>query len=350
MNFNYKNKEKNIREQVDYLFSKTNSMFNWFGLPETIPSNELEKILQKNGVAFIYEYGGEIYAFSGSMSGELDVYGNFKQFSITNPALNLVKIVDIKDGVLISNDAFQMGLKPLFSRYSTMLVENDITMVVNGYNTRIQKVISASDDKTILSAEKYIEKIVGGEIGIIGESALFEGVKTQSTASGQNPITSLVEYQQYLKASLYNEIGINANFNMKRDRLASSEVDVMADAIFPFVDNMLTCRQKSCEEMFEKFGFEVSVEYGSIWKDKRIEVSTGQNPNGDGSGDPEPPEDAQGDPEALDVEARIQIEIEDQRKEIENKIREFENNSGDPAEIEELKILLKDLEEYGDGK
>jgi hypothetical protein len=86
-------------------------MFEYMGLPETIPYRELEKLLQNNGYAFITEVEGELYAFGGGLGGEQDVYGNPSKITINNVALNFNKTLDIKkDGVLIHNDDSLIGL------------------------------------------------------------------------------------------------------------------------------------------------------------------------------------------------------------------------------------------------
>ena len=274
MTYDYKAKAKNVIIQNNYMLAKTLSMFEWENLPDTIPYKELEKLLQVNGFAFITKVNGELYAFNGGLGGVPDVYGNPTEIAISNPALNFNKTLDLKkDGVLIINDDFQLGLIPLFNRYNTFLVENDINMMMYGYNSRTQKLISASDDKTKQSAQLAVKKAIDGDIEIIGESAIFDGIKVHSgvNASGVS-ITNLTEFHQYIKASLYNEIGLSANFNMKRERLTAGEIEVGEDSNYPFVYNMLKCRVKAVEHLNEMFSLEINVDFGSVWAKSSKEV------------------------------------------------------------------------------
>lgn len=274
MSYDYKAKAKNVIIQNNYMLAKTLSMFEWENLPDTIPYKELEKLLQVNGFAFITKVNGELYAFNGGLGGVPDVYGNPTEIVISNPALNFNKTLDLKkDGVLIINDDFQLGLIPLFNRYNTFLVENDINMMMYGYNSRTQKLISASDDKTKQSAQLAVKKAIDGDIEIIGESAIFDGIKVHSgvNASGVS-ITNLTEFHQYIKASLYNEIGLSANFNMKRERLTAGEIEVGDDSNYPFVYNMLKCRVKAVERLNEMFNLEINVDFGSVWAKSSKEV------------------------------------------------------------------------------
>ena len=284
--FNYKDKKKNLRDLNNYMLAKTLSMFEWENLPETIPYKELEKLLQINGFAFITKFKNDLYAFNGALGGENDAYGNPTKFIISNPHLKFNETLDIeKDGVLIYNDDLAMGLIPLLDRYNTFLVENDINMMMYGYNSRTQKLISASDDKTKASAESVVKKSIEGDIAVIGESVIFEGIKVHSGANSSGvSITNLTEFHQYIKASLYNEIGLSANFNMKRERLTAGEIEVGDDSNYPFVYNMLKCRVKATELLNEMYSLDINVDFGSVWAKSSKEViddklDTGKKPD-----------------------------------------------------------------------
>ena len=271
--FDFKDKTKNLEYMNRYIYAKTLSMFDYDGLPDTIPEIELEKQLQKTGSAFITEVNGELYSFTGTPSAEVDVYGNHTKIRIDNTALKLNKEYDLKrDGVLFQNDDENLGLHQMVNRYNSLLLENEITMYLDSYNTRIQSLISAGDDSTKESAELYLQKVIDGELGVIGENRLFEGIKTHnSKVHGQGSVVQLIELNQYIKANLLNELGLNANYNMKRERLNTSEVTMNDDLLRPFVDNMLTCREKAVALLNEKYNLNVTVQFGSIWAGQNVE-------------------------------------------------------------------------------
>ena len=264
--YDYKAKSKNIRQLNSYMLTKTLSMFEYENLPETIPSVELERMLQISGYAFITEVGGKLYAFNGGFSGMNDVYGNPTQIVISNPALNFNATLDLNtDGVLISNDSCQMGLIPLYEKANTLLVENDINMVMFGYNTRIQKIISASDDRTKSSAEAYLKKTIDGDLGVIGENAMFDGIKTHGGNEGTGSMQSMIEFNQYIKSAMYSEIGLGLNHNMKRERVQSAEIEQSKDSLYPFIYDMMKNRLLAVEKLNAKFTLNVSVGFGSVW-------------------------------------------------------------------------------------
>lgn len=272
--YDFKNKQENIAQNNNYILAKTSSMFEYGGLPGTIPYRELERALQTKGYCFITEVEGDLYVFTGGLGGVPDVYGQPTEIIIANPALKLNKTFNLEtDGVFIRSDDAQMGLIPLLNKYNYMLVENDISMILHGYNSRVQSMISASDDKTKASAELYLENLINGELGVVGESALFDGVKSHNSGgSNSASVTQLIEFHQYTKASLFNELGLGANFNMKRERLTSGEVDQGDDILYPFIDNMMKCRIKGIEALNAKYSLDVVLDYGSVWNRKNKEL------------------------------------------------------------------------------
>ena len=264
--YNFQDKETNLHLKNMYMLTRTLSMFDYEGLPDTIPEQELEKLLQVNGYAFITVVNDDLYAFVGSLGGESDVYGKPTEITVSNPHLKLTKTYNIlNEGVLLVNDDLQMGLVELYNYYNTMLVENDITLFLENINNRMQTLISASDNGTIESAEQYLQDIIDGDLGIIGENAMFDSLKVNNNLKQSNNVTSLIEFHQYIKASLYNEVGLNANFNMKRERLTAGEVEMNNDNLYPLVDNMLHVRKEGVKELNDRFGLDVTVELGSVW-------------------------------------------------------------------------------------
>lgn len=262
-----RDKDTAVTEFIANALAKTQSMFEYEGLPESIPQKELERLLQTTGNAFVTSVDGVLYALSGGKGGEPDVYGRATLYTVANPALRLNKIYDIqKDGVLIENDSNGESLLPLIGRYAVLHTDGLISLNTASILTRITMLISASDDKTKQSADEFLSKIQDGEFSIIGENAFFKGVNMQTAPTTNSVyITQLIELIQYYKASMYNELGLNANYNMKRERLNLGEVSMNVDVLLPYVDNMLRERQNAVEKINAMFDTEISVKLASSW-------------------------------------------------------------------------------------
>jgi hypothetical protein len=262
-----RDKDTAVTEFIANTLAKTQSMFEYEGLPDSIPQKELERLLQTTGNVFVTKVDGVLYALTGGKGGEPDVYGRATLYTVANPALKLSKTYDIqKDGVLIENDTNGESLLPLIGRYAVLYTDGLISLNTASVLTRITMLISASDDKTKQSADEFLRKIQDGEFSIIGENAFFKGVNMQTAPTTNSVyITQLIELIQYYKASMYNELGLNANYNMKRERLNLGEVSMNVDVLLPYVDNMLKERQNAVEKINEMFDTEISVKLASSW-------------------------------------------------------------------------------------
>lgn len=262
-----KDKDTAVLSFVENTLAKTQSMFKYEGLPESIPQDEIEKLLQTTGNCFVTEVDGVLYALSGGLGGEPDVYNRPTLYTVANPALKLNQTYKVEtDGVLIKNDTNGNSLLPIIGKYAVLHTDGLISLNTASVLTRITMLISASDDKTKQSADLFLQKILDGEFSIIGENAFFKGVNMQTAPTTNSVyITQLIEMIQYYKASLYNELGLNANYNMKRERLNLGEVSMNVDALLPYVDNMLNERQKAVTKINEKYGTDISVSLNSSW-------------------------------------------------------------------------------------
>ena len=225
-------KTKVFENYCKYTFTRTQSMFTYEGLPDTIPVQWLESYLQRNGSCCIAEHEGKLYALLGNAGGELDEYYQPTIYTVANPALNLSKTYKIgEDCVYCRNDFDAVGLVPLVSRYCGLMTENLLTVRISDINMRMMNLLSAPDDNTLQSTKQYLKDLEAGKLGVVGETPFFEGLKLQSKGVGNGDyMIQFIELQQYLKGSMYNELGINANFNMKREALSGQEVALNDDA------------------------------------------------------------------------------------------------------------------------
>lgn len=272
--FTDKSRCRNIH--ITTMLNRTHSMFKWTGLPATIPQRSLELYLQCQGWVCFAEHAGSLYAFTGGLGGEPDPYYMPTLCTVSNPALNLSKsyVID-KECVIMPNDYLYMGLLPIDMKYAEMLIENELSMKIATINTRVTSLLSASDDRTRESAEKYLADVEDGKLGVVGENAFFDGIRVQPyvNTGHTNTITNLIENEQYFKASWFNEIGLNANYNMKRETINSGESELNHDALFPLVDNMLKCRREGISKVNEMFGMNINVTLDSSWQDNDLEIS-----------------------------------------------------------------------------
>ena len=294
-----KDKKQSANAYYRYFLARLSRMFEYKNLPDTIPHEILDRYLMNNGIACITEVEGKLYVFYGNLGGPQDVYYRPTEFIISNPHVKsdgqlFTANIPIFDhyqpasevpgaelgqprGCLIRNDSEWIGLAPLLSRYSYLMAENTLTLRTADVMLRIVAMITAPSDKERAAADEYLKAIENGNLKVIGESAFFDGVKLQSPPSNNGSyLTQFIEYQQYLKGSLYNEIGLSANYNMKREAIGKGESTLDEDALLPLADNMLLTRKHDLalvNEMFAEFlDAPIEVSFSSAWLENELEA------------------------------------------------------------------------------
>lgn len=298
--YNFSDKGKCIDNHVAYMLARTQSMFTYSGLPDTLNARIIELYLQVNGNLCITEIDDDIinksghadlssglYAFTGGMGGEYDVYYMPTIYTVANPYLNFSRNLKINDDcIVIPSDSMYYGLLPMFQKYATALTENELSMNIATIVLRLQALISASDDNTKKSAEKYLNDIVLGKLGIIAENQFLDNslkVTPYATTGAHTTIQNIIELEQYLRATWYNDLGLNANYNMKRESINSNESQLNNDALLPLVDDMLKCRQDGFDKVNKKYGTNITVELNSSWESNAESIL---NPEDDGTTEP----------------------------------------------------------------
>lgn len=277
--YDTKNKDKALFNICSEMLKRTLNMFEWEGLPSTIPARELELLLQLRGSCIIAQHDGNLYALGGNLSGECDAYYIPRYYVVANPWLRLEKTfergVDCVFGV---NDSMWSGLTSILERYGSECVEADISLHICNIMERLSAIIRCGSDNEKAAAEALLKRIENGELAsaISSDSFLMsDGIQTLPFADHERKsITQLIEYRQYLKAGLFNELGLNGNYNMKREAINSQEAQLNNDALIPLPADMLACREKFAESVNEMFGTDISVTFKGIWAQHEQEIET----------------------------------------------------------------------------
>lgn len=258
---------------IKYYLARCQSMFKYDGLPDTIQAKWLEHYLLANGQCVFIKNGEDLIVTTGGMGGDPDIYYIPTKYIVSNPYVKeeARKTYTIgQDCVLIRNDTYSQGLIPLLTRYCSQLTENDLTMQTADILSRAMLTITATDTQSKESVEKWLCDLRKGKLSAIGELPSMVGNQDRSVnitpfREVSNTITNLIEYHQYLKASLYNELGLNANYNMKRESINSNESQLNDDMLHPLIDDMLARRREALEEVNKMFGTNITVDFNSAW-------------------------------------------------------------------------------------
>lgn len=262
-----------LSSYIRYYLSRLQSMFKYEGLPDTIPAKWLENYLLVNGFTVFIKDGDDLICTYAGVGADPDVYFIPTKAIVSNPYLKHKSAAreytrDV-DCVVMYNDTYCQGLLPMLKKYCAQMVEIDVSFYLNTVMSRGTAVLSATDDNTKASAELWLKRIKEGQLGVIGESnfTLADRDLTVNQLSGTDgTLTNLIEAMQYVKASLYNDLGLQANYNMKREAINSGESQLTEDQLHPLIDNMLKERQEGLDRVNAMFGTNITVSFNSAWE------------------------------------------------------------------------------------
>lgn len=272
--YDFTDKNKLVTDLVRYMLIRTQAMFEYTGLPDTIPQKFLESYIQTSGFSGIVKVKGDLYAMYGGLGGVPDEYYQPTVLTVANPALEYSASLTIgKDCEIIRNDFLLEGLKPLCSRYATLLAENFISIRMASINKRTQTFLRADNDTDKQAADKFVTDLVDGKLSAVMSTPFFDGITAQPYGqnSGSSQITELTELHQYLESKWFNDLGLQANYNMKREALSAAELGLNNDIMLPMIDQMLICRQNDLEKVNSMYGTNISVKLSSAWEDVQQE-------------------------------------------------------------------------------
>ena len=280
------NKEMMLGHDVNYWLNRLQSMFKYDNLPDTIPAKWLEHYLLCNGNCIIgKDEKGRLIAYTGNNGTKRNVYYVPCGYIVANPYFNKGLIAtndqvskgfskEFTIGVdcqIIYNDVYSEGILPMLYRYCSRMIENEITMDITDILTRAMLMISASDDKTKKSADLFLKRLREGHLSTIESQAFIDGLNIQGFERMAQSLTNLIEYHQYLKAGLFNELGLNSNYNMKRESINSNESQLNDDMLHPLIDTMLREREEGIERVNKMFGTDIKVSFNSSWLENELE-------------------------------------------------------------------------------
>lgn len=260
------------------LLNRVINMFTWENLPDTIDEQVMNFWLFVTGRVVFTKFNGKLYVLNGNYGGYPNEYYLPTEFVIANPILGSKNVKLDVDGVAMFNSdtdkyptqALTGGLYPILTLTANMLADCVVTVSSALKNGRVQTAFLCKDDTVRVAGEKVLTKLYNGDPAVMIDDTILNCITPIKMADNTSVATILqqtVETYQFWLANFYNSIGVNANFNMKRERLNTAEVNINDSALFVNVVNMLNNRKQALEKINKMFGTNITVEISEEWKD-----------------------------------------------------------------------------------
>lgn len=315
-------------DYAEILLNRTLRMFEFNNVPDTIDADFLARELLVHGRVGITTHATDQtyktpHAWRGFCGGEITEFYTGSRFVGASPVIGSCDFKIGETGVVIYNTtedkfapfaAYKMDKKKsrivtatppdaypttalyrYIERTSEILNNIDISTRTLLQTCRALIIITAKDEQTKTAAEQVLAKIYRGEIACVMLSNILDSINIEFAPTAANAAGLLAEYKeqyQFALAQFYNAIGIQANYNLKRERLNVAEIDVNEQSLVVNIVDMLKCRQAGVNAVNAMFGENISVRLGDEWKqpdrgdtpetDNMSEQGGDDNTNGDG--------------------------------------------------------------------
>ena len=289
-------KEKITKENFAWLLNKTANMFDYDGLPETIPRIALERMLQLLGAVTVWRVpekytpvgfgpsfnysnvpcgANELFVFPMNLADAPDPYQEPYKAIITSPGFNpeISETLEInKECVVMRNDTYYQGLRKLHMKYAKLLTEAEISLQSTLVLLRDQMTFICKTERQRASVSEYIAAREAGEYAAILSPDLANPLEMLAHDGRSNAVELAVNGVQAVKAAWYNEIGLNPSFSLKREYTSAQEIDTNTDLLMPIVDDMFKNREIGVENINALFGTNITVKKSSAWEIKEQEI------------------------------------------------------------------------------
>ena len=231
-----------------------------------------------NGQICITDFNDKLYACIGNRGGSPNEYYLPSRFIIANPILGSKEVQIGKDGVVIYNTKidkyvwtgtgpiFASGLCDYIAQTATILADNIISINCVQVNTRVSTFFIADSESQALEGEATLKKMYAGCPYLILKSDILEklNVNPVNAAAASQNITELIELNNFVISSFFQNIGIRANNNMKRERLVTDEVEAQNDYLEINVLEFLAPWQDGLDEVNKMYGTSLKVHLNPV--------------------------------------------------------------------------------------
>lgn len=268
--------DKNILYQHFFrtLYNNASKVILLKGLPDDADKEFIMSQLLLVGRIAVFKTKGKTYFLNGHIGGIPDEYYYPTKVLIANPVLGSFDLERDKEAVMVyltptdrildvpkSPTIIYGGLFSLISMVANILAECMTTVNTTLMNTRVHAIYTADTESAAKSAEPILKSIYMGKPYSVVTSELLErlNVNPLSEHGLSNCLIETLEVCQYVLSLFWNGIGIDANYNMKRERLITAEVDKNIQSLIVPIQTILETLNDGFKKANNLFDIEVEA-------------------------------------------------------------------------------------------
>ena len=270
-----------VENSYNYWFNKLLlrclSIFNYEGLPDTLPDREIELNLLLTNHAVIFEKNGELITNPTSVfMGENNIYYYPTKAIYANPKINSEVLTIGVNCEIIYNNPLQDNIFYLptdgsmltfIQRYARQLADVESTINIYLVNARLTSFPTASNDGVKNSIERLFDKLALGKRAVISDNAIVEQFRNVDVnrTNIRDGINDFLIARDKILEMFYRDIGIKF-YNPKKAQVTEDEVESNDNLLLISTKDMLKERTRGIERVNARYGTTIRVDLNDEFK------------------------------------------------------------------------------------
>lgn len=274
---------------LSYFVDMTTDLFKWLGLPATLPGEEIEKRLVRNGFSICFKHPVEGIVTSDGSLYDFDFYRQYRKFNVYNPYRTFLlrflpngKTIG-KDGVVIYNtsaeryvDADYVATDNLFyttiKRYARMMADIEATLSAELITQRMPFLPIASNQQNYNSIKSVFASLELGSLDVAVDNDFLQDIKIlKNKELVPTYISELINNRRNILSMFYSEIGMYQP-DTKRERLLVDEIENGQNNEKTLIYSMLRERMRGAKAFSEFFQMPVTVDLRTVLYNTDVKI------------------------------------------------------------------------------
>lgn len=252
------------------LLGLTLTMFDYEGLPESLPAREIELQLQLTNHCVTFMKKGKIWTTETSLF-EPDEYYQPRRFTYAQPVLGSgTKNLSDADVCIIYNNVLKdtihgidvdASLLTFISHYARQLADLSSTINIYTVNSRLTDYPIGKTDSVRQSIQNFFNQLAVGKRAIVADDDIILNGFATAAAGTKRTADTLKDYIQckdIILEQFFRDIGVKFR-HPKAAQMSEEEVESDEQVLLISLDDMLKSRQEGIKRFNETYGLDVSV-------------------------------------------------------------------------------------------
>lgn len=267
-------------------------MFEYEGLPESLPKRQIEINLMLTGHCVIFRDRGEVVT-CGTTLYDYDKYYDPTRAVFAQPKLFSKPLYlngEMQNASVIYNNDLQnnvlyfptdSGLLTFISRYARRLADIESTENIYAVNMRLTAFPVGGDDSIIASIKKFFANLTIGKREIIADNAIIQQFRTVDIAKSAvgDKLNDIIQARDKVLEQFFRDIGVKFFADNKRAQMTDDEIESNDQMLLISPDEMLRARREGLERVNEFFGLNISVKLNDKFNREILNKKKGENEN-----------------------------------------------------------------------